>query len=56
LSAPLIVIPGRYPKSERCPTCGAGKESRTSVQTFGMAEPVPMCGACGHEFKDEEAE
>lgn len=44
----------RRPKSDACPRCRAGAEKR--VPSAGFGKPHPVCGACGYDFDEEEAE
>ena len=35
----------------RCPQCGASASRRVASSGFGT--PHPVCGQCGHDFRDE---
>ena len=53
---PVLVQPDGRParpvKVADCPRCGSGPDRRRASAGFGV--PHPVCGACGHEWPDEE--
>ncbi len=43
--------PARAAKTDRCPQCAAGSETRIASSGFGT--PHPVCRVCGYEWHGE---
>lgn len=46
----LLTDPPELPRDERCPKCGAGRESRERSRTYGPVHDV--CAVCLHDFAE----